>query len=63
MMFYNHAIKKYEKRINDGINTAELLRDDCIGSIAEIYDAEEPRMPKGAFAQAWSVAMAIDNIF
>ncbi len=28
----------------------------CIGSIAEIYDAEEPRLPRGCPAQAWSVA-------
>jgi glycogen debranching enzyme len=28
----------------------------CIGSIAEIYDAEEPRYPRGCPAQAWSVA-------
>ena len=42
-------------------NVEKMLRDDCIGNITEIYDAEEPRMPKGAFAQAWSVAMAILN--
>jgi predicted glycogen debranching enzyme len=28
----------------------------CIGSVAEIYDAEEPRQPRGCPAQAWSVA-------
>lgn len=28
----------------------------CLGSIAEIYDAEEPRYPHGCPAQAWSVA-------
>ena len=28
------------------------------GSICEIYDADEPRRPNGATAQAWSVAMA-----
>jgi len=36
-----------------------LLQDRCIGSICEIYDAEEPRNPRGAIAQAWSIAMAI----
>jgi glycogen debranching enzyme len=30
----------------------------CLGSIAEIYDAEEPRYPRGCPAQAWSVAEA-----
>mgnify|MGYP002451329495 CR=1 FL=1 len=28
----------------------------CVGSIAEIYDSKRPYAPKGAFAQAWSVA-------
>jgi glycogen debranching enzyme len=28
----------------------------CIGSIAEIYDGDEPRFPRGCPAQAWSVA-------
>ena len=29
------------------------------GSVAEIYDADEPRYPNGAIAQAWSVAALI----
>jgi predicted glycogen debranching enzyme len=28
----------------------------CVGAIAEIYDADEPRYPKGCPAQAWSMA-------
>jgi predicted glycogen debranching enzyme len=32
------------------------LRDACIGSISEIFDAEEPYTPRGCIAQAWSVA-------
>jgi glycogen debranching enzyme len=28
----------------------------CVGAIAEIYDADEPRYPKGCPAQAWSIA-------
>ncbi len=35
---------------------AEAARSGCVGSIAEIYDAEEPRYPRGCPAQAWSVA-------
>ena len=32
-------------------------RDEaCIGSISEIFDAEEPYTPRGCIAQAWSVA-------
>ncbi len=32
------------------------LDDACVGSISEIFDAEEPYTPRGCFAQAWSVA-------
>ena len=34
----------------------ESMRHGCLGSIAEIYDGEEPRYPRGCPAQAWSVA-------
>lgn len=63
MMFYNRALKKYDKRINENIDVQKMLHEGCIGNVAEIYDAEEPRKPNGAFAQAWSIAMLIDNIF
>lgn len=32
------------------------LTEGCIGSISEIFDAEEPYVPRGCVAQAWSVA-------
>jgi predicted glycogen debranching enzyme len=32
------------------------LEQACIGSISEIFDAEEPFTPRGCVAQAWSVA-------
>jgi predicted glycogen debranching enzyme len=32
------------------------LSEACIGSISEIFDAEEPYTPRGCIAQAWSVA-------
>lgn len=32
------------------------LDEACIGSINEIFDAEEPYTPRGCIAQAWSVA-------
>ena len=63
LMFYNKALKKYVKRANDNIEVQKMLHEGCIGNVAEIYDAEEPRKPKGAYAQAWSIAMLIDNIF
>ena len=30
--------------------------DACLGSISEIFDGDAPHYPRGAFAQAWSVA-------
>ena len=35
---------------------AEAAESGCVGSIAEIYDGDEPRYPRGCPAQAWSVA-------
>jgi predicted glycogen debranching enzyme len=32
------------------------LSEACIGSISEVFDAEEPFTPRGCIAQAWSVA-------
>ncbi len=32
------------------------LREGCVGSISEIFDAEPPFTPRGCIAQAWSVA-------
>ncbi len=32
------------------------LRQNCIGTIAEIFDADPPFWPRGCVAQAWSVA-------
>ena len=41
------------------LKASELLNDGCVGNIAEIYDADEPRYANGALAQAWSVAAVI----
>jgi glycogen debranching enzyme len=32
------------------------LSDACMGSISEVFDAEDPFAPRGCAAQAWSVA-------
>jgi predicted glycogen debranching enzyme len=32
------------------------LDEACIGSISEVFDAEEPYIPRGCIAQGWSVA-------
>lgn len=33
-----------------------LEEEACIGSISEIFEGDSPHAPRGAFAQAWSVA-------
>ncbi len=36
-----------------------FLKQACIGSISEIFDGDAPHTPRGAIAQAWSVAEVI----
>ena len=53
---------KYETRLKEFVEdvtktfTKEVFERGCIGSISEIYDSRKPYLPKGACAQAWSVA-------
>jgi glycogen debranching enzyme len=42
------------RRLLEGF--AEHLNQTCVGSINEIFDAEDPYVPRGCVAQAWSVA-------
>jgi predicted glycogen debranching enzyme len=35
------------------------LDNACVGSIGEVFDAEDPYVPRGCVAQAWSVAEAL----
>lgn len=53
----NEVETKIEKFINKTERTfkKEMYENGCIGSIAEIYDSVKPQLPKGAFAQCWSV--------
>ena len=39
-----------------------FLHSACLGSISEIFDGDAPHAPKGAIAQAWSVAEVIRHI-
>ena len=50
--------EKIQKFVEDTNRTfeEEMYTSGCIGSIAEIYDSKKPQLPKGAIAQAWSVA-------
>ena len=41
----------------------EIMENGCIGSISELYDSKTPNLPKGAFAQGWSVAEIFRIIF
>lgn len=45
--FIEKTVKTFEKEID---------QRGCVGNIAEIYDSKTPQEPKGAIAQAWSVA-------
>ena len=45
--------RKLHRLFNDHV------KEYGMGSIAEIFDAEEPHTPRGCFAQAWSVAEVI----
>ncbi len=60
---YAKAYKYINKKNYKTISAEELLNDGCVGSIAEIYDADEPRYANGALAQAWSVAAIITILF
>ena len=61
MMAYYEACYKFRRTPKYILDIQEMMNEGCIGNICEVYDAEEPRMPKGAIAQAWSIAMAILN--
>ncbi len=50
---YSDEAKAYVKEQLMAIDS--VLREGCIGQIAEIYDGENPVSSKGCFAQAWSV--------
>ena len=53
---------KYETQLKDFVKditktfSKEINERGCIGSISELYDSKKPYLPKGAVAQAWSVA-------
>ena len=51
----NLKIQKFVDKTNK-IFKKEINENGCIGSIAEIYDSNKPQLPKGAIAQAWSIA-------
>ena len=54
--------KEYQNKLKEFINITKetfinsLDNEGIIGSISELYDSKKPQLPKGALAQAWSVA-------
>jgi 4-alpha-glucanotransferase len=39
---------------------SDALEDQAVGTIGEIFDGDPPHHPRGAPAQAWSVACTLD---
>ena len=52
---YKELLNKFVENVTKTFSK-EIGERGCIGSIAEIYDSKRPYLPKGAVAQAWSVA-------
>ncbi len=50
-----NKIEKFVEKTNRTFKK-EINQNGCIGSISELYDSAKPQLPKGAIAQAWSVA-------
>ena len=50
---YSEESKAYARRLVEPL--IDHLRDGCVGSIAEIFDGNEPIISRGCYAQAWSV--------
>ncbi|HEX3725253.1 MAG TPA: amylo-alpha-1,6-glucosidase, partial [Pirellulales bacterium] len=58
--FIDAWLKVYPDRVREARSFLDAFPDQlnraCIGSISEIFDAEQPFEPRGCVAQAWSVA-------
>ena len=50
---YEKIISNYKKSF------AQAMKEGALGTISELYDSKPPYLPKGAFAQAWSVSEVI----
>lgn len=48
-------IEKFREKVKKTFKK-EIYEEGCIGSISELYDSVKPQLPKGAFAQGWSVS-------
>lgn len=52
---YVHVYGTSKEVIKQADATREQFYHGCIGSIAEIFDGDEPHTSRGCYAQAWSV--------
>lgn len=50
---YSKESKVYARKLIEPVE--DHLMDGCVGSIAEIFDGDEPVISRGCYAQAWSV--------
>jgi predicted glycogen debranching enzyme len=48
------------RKLLDGFDAH--LAQACVGSISEVFDAEDPYVPRGCIAQAWSVAEVLRSL-
>ncbi len=51
---YSEDAKAYARLLADRFS--QQLSDGGIGTVSEIFDGDEPHLPKGCISQAWSVA-------
>jgi predicted glycogen debranching enzyme len=61
-MELHNTLNQFKANIRETFEN-EITNGNTIGSIAEVYDAEDPKEGKGCFAQAWSVASIFRILF
>ena len=57
-----NKIDDFKKKV-ERVFSKEIVERGCIGTISELFDSKTPYLPKGAFAQAWSVAEIFRIVF
>jgi glycogen debranching enzyme len=51
----HHSKESVQQALEFLAPVKEHFRQNCIGSISEIFDGDEPHLGRGCYAQAWSV--------
>ena len=58
-----------QEKLNNFVETTyntfkkEINKEDCVGSISELYNAKSPYKPGGAPAQAWSISEVLRIVY